>query len=98
MITDEAIPYDYSSIETVEILNRLGEKEKAMEIAKTVSRRSAEFLEYYLGNDDAFVDGRDLQINAVMLNGMLQTLAAEGETDLVAKYRKVLEHFQAGGR
>ena len=98
VITDEAVPYDYSSIETVEILTRLGEKEKAMEIAKTVARRSAEFLEYYLRNDDVFVDGRDLQINAVMLNGMTQALAKEGETELLPKYRKVLEHFQSGGR
>src|SRR5690606_28975649 len=46
-IPDAAVPYDFTASKTVELLYRMGENEKALEISKVVGERSMEMLAYY---------------------------------------------------
>ncbi|HLZ15827.1 MAG TPA: hypothetical protein VKQ08_02260, partial [Cyclobacteriaceae bacterium] len=81
---DAAVPYDYTTAETVNLLFKVGEKAKAIEIAKTVGERSMEIATYLAGEGNSLTN--DLRNNIVMLNILQRTLYENGETDLAKKY------------
>jgi hypothetical protein len=89
-MTDQAIPYDYTTAETVGLLFEVGEKEKAIEIATTMGQRSDEMANYLLRKRDF---GRELQINVVILGELQRTLYQYGEADLAKKLEEAYEKY-----
>jgi len=91
---NKAIPYDYTSTQTMAMLFRVGEKDKALEIAQIVGDRSDELLEYYIAND---IDLRyELQRNVIILNDLQRTLKRYGQDELGTKYETALDkHYGA---
>jgi hypothetical protein len=81
---DAAVPYDYTTTETVNLLFQVGEKAKALEIAKTVGERAIEIATYLSGEGNSLTN--DLRNNIVMLNILQRTLYENGETELAKKY------------
>lgn len=95
---DASVPYDYTNAQTVEMLFEVGEKEKAMEIATLMGRRSDELASYYIRKRDL---GRELQVNVVILGELQRVLHQYGESELAAKIEANYEKHAAilqGGR
>lgn len=95
---DKSVPYDYTNVETTQLLFEVGEKEKALEIANTMSQRSDELATYYIENRSY---GRELQVNVAILGELQRVLYRYGEADLAKKVEDSWEkHFsvlQTGG-
>jgi len=95
---DASIPYDYTNAQTVDMLFEVGEKEKALEIANVMSKRSDELSTYYINKRDF---GRELQVNVVILGELQRVLYKYGEADLAKKieesYEKHANVFQSRG-
>ncbi len=81
---DVALPYDYTTTETVNLLFKVGEKAKALEIAKTVGERAIEIATYLAGEGNSLTN--ELRNNIVMLNILQRTLYENGEAELAKKY------------
>ncbi|MGC3946001.1 MAG: DUF2723 domain-containing protein [Chryseolinea sp.] len=95
---DASVPYDYTNAQTVEMLLEVGEKEKALEIATTMGRRSDELASYYIRKRDL---GRELQVNVVILGELQRVLHQYGESELASKIEANYEKHAAilqGGR
>jgi hypothetical protein len=85
---DAAIPYDYTNAQTVDLLFEIGEKEKALEIANTMSARADELATYYIKKRTY---GRELQLNVVILGELQRVLYKYGEADLAKKIEDLYE-------
>jgi len=95
---DKGIRYDFTNARMVELLMKVGEKEKALEIVNVLSPRLDELCAYYLDKREY---GRELQINLIMLGELQRVLYAYGEKDLGKKiedaYDKHANAFQNRG-
>lgn len=81
---DKGIRYDYTSAETVNLLFKVGEKDKAKEIAVTIGDRAIEMANYLVGEGGGL--DSDLRNNVVLLNILQRSLYENGETELAKKY------------
>jgi hypothetical protein len=81
---DKGVPYDYTASETVNLLFKVGEKAKAIEIAKVVGDRSIEMATYLIATESGF--SSDLRNNIVTLNILQRALYENGENELGKKY------------
>ncbi len=95
-MSDRAVPYDYTASETVNLLFKVGEKTKAIEIAKTIGDRAIEMATYLAEEGSGLTS--DLRNNIVLLNILQRALYENGETDLGKKYEdaysKLLANLQ----
>jgi hypothetical protein len=85
---DASVPYDYTNAQTVDLLFEVGEKEKALEIAKTMSTRADDLATYYIKKRSY---GRELQLNVVILGELQRVLYKYGEADLAKKLEDLYE-------
>jgi len=93
-MTNAAVAYDYTSNQTMGMLFQVGEKEKALEIAKILGDRADSLLEYYIENDIQL--GYELQRNVIILNDLQRTLKRYGENELAERYETALDkHYGA---
>lgn len=89
-IPDSVVRYDHLTIGvgksqgTIELLFRLGEEEKALEVAKTVGNRAIEITRYYALNNNAYSD--DSRRNMYVLSELQNILYRYGEEELAKKY------------
>ncbi|GHM99847.1 membrane protein [Cytophagales bacterium WSM2-2] len=81
---DKAVPYDYTASETAGMLFKLGEKTKALEIAKTVGDRAIEMSNFLIAEGSGL--SNDLRNNIVILNILQRTLYENGANELAKKY------------
>lgn len=89
---DASIPYDYTNAQTVDMLFEVGEKEKAIEIATIMSKRSDELASYYIRKREF---GRELQVNVVILGELQRVLYRYGESELAKKIEENYEKHAA---
>src|SRR5882762_255873 len=92
---DKGVPYDHTAVTMVELLFKVGEKEKAAEIAGVVGNRSDEMAAYLIAQGDT---GMELRRNIYILGNLYQILYKNGENDLGKKledaYNKHIEAMQ----
>ena len=81
---DKAIRYDQTMVETIDLLFKVGEKDKAIESAKIIGDRAAEMATYLIGEGGSLTG--DLRTNIVVLNILQRTLYEHGENELAKKY------------
>ncbi|HEY5822715.1 MAG TPA: DUF2723 domain-containing protein, partial [Cyclobacteriaceae bacterium] len=81
---DNAIPYDQTSVNMVEMLFKVGEKEKAIEIATIAGDRANEMTGYLLSKSTGL--SLDLRRNLYVLGELQRVLYENGETELGKKY------------
>lgn len=100
---DKAIRYDQTIVETIDLLFRVGEKEKAIEVAKLVGDRAIEIANYLIGENSSL--SGDLRTNIVVLNILQRTLYEHGENELAKKYEdaytrmiSTLQIYEGGSR
>ncbi|HLZ15571.1 MAG TPA: hypothetical protein VKQ08_00935, partial [Cyclobacteriaceae bacterium] len=81
---DSTIPYDPSSPDTVSLLFRAGQKQKAVEVAKVVADRANETASFLIsdGNTSSF----QLRKNLFLLGAMQRSLYENGEEVLAGNY------------
>lgn len=99
LMPDISLPYDYTSSTTIEYLLVVGEKERAIEMAKVLGQRADEKVGYYIKNDNNI--SFELQQNLVILRDLAQTMARYGEIDLAKQFGDALDSYydqlQVGG-
>lgn len=95
---DYGVPFDFTTTQTVQLLLAVGEKERALETAQVLSKRSDELAGYYLSKREF---GRDLQIPIYILGELQRVLFENGEMEAAEKiealYKKHYAAFQNRG-
>ncbi len=86
VIPDKSIQYDYTSSQTVKLLYRLGEREKAKEIATLIGERANNALVYFEKYNVAA--GNETQKNLLILNDLVNTMKSENENELAQKFEE----------
>lgn len=96
---DNVVPYDHTAATTVDLLFQLGQKEKAIEMAKLLGDR-ADVMATYLIEEGSGLS-QELRRNIFILNSLQTTLYQNGEMELGKKYEdafnKHLSVLQGGG-
>jgi len=92
VMPDTAVPYDLAIPPYVPLLFEVGEKKRAMEIAKTMGDRAISNLAY-LQKEDAF-SSREAQLNLYILDQLFRSLKDLGEDKLADKYASVLNQYR----
>jgi hypothetical protein len=75
---------------TIELLFRVGEKEKAIEFAKLLGDRAIELTDYYLSKDMGYSD--DSRKNLYYLGELQNILYRYGEAELAKKYEDAYDN------
>jgi len=90
VIPDKANPYDYYTPLLADVLLKLGEKDKAMEILTTMGKRAEQNLKYTL--DKGKLDATDrVQLNFAVLN-QIARIMEDNKLPEYAYYEKVLQN------
>lgn len=91
---DKAVNYDQTAPETIELLFKLGEKEKAIEMATVAGNRADELLGYLIEKNFGFTN--ELRKNIYILSEVQRLLHENGEHDLAKKYEDAFDkHYNA---
>ncbi len=94
VMPDEVIPYDFFSVQMVDLLMEVGERDLAISISETVGTKAEEWLEYY--SSRSAVDQFEMQRRLLSLNEISRALRSHGENELAAKYAQVLSTYYSG--
>jgi MFS family permease len=94
---DEAVPYDPSAPDTVNLLFKVGQRKKALEMAQVIGKR-ADDLAYYLITRNGILT-MELRKCFFLLDAMQRTLFDNGERDLAqiyeTRYTELAYDFQS---
>jgi hypothetical protein len=90
---DKAVPYDLNNVTTVDLLYKVGEKEKALAIAKVLGDRSVEMAQYLMDKQDN--GSMDMRRSLFVLGNVYQILQENGEAELGKKYEESYEKIVA---
>jgi len=93
---DRVIPYDITAPTTVDLLFQVGQKEKALEMAKVSGDRADEMIAYLI--EQNYGMSLDVRRNAFILNSLQRTLYENGEMELGKKYEDALNKHLASLR
>jgi tetratricopeptide (TPR) repeat protein len=94
VMPDKAIPYDYATALTVQLLLEAGDVERAVEIGDIMAQRADEFLTY-LEQENKDI-GNQRQINLVILNQLSRAMANAGREAEAQRYQQLLgKHYQS---
>ena len=92
VMPDISIPYDYTTSQTVKLLFRVGEHEKAKEIAEVIGERANDALTYF-GEYNISI-GNETQKNIIILNDLVNTMKSENENELAQKFEEYfMNHY-----
>ncbi len=93
VMPDAAVPFDFSTAKTAELLFTLDEDELALEISKTIGERADEMLYYY--EKKGSFDRNDFARNLTTLRDISLALDANGEKELAQKYNQAFQsHYR----
>ncbi|MDH5597739.1 MAG: DUF2723 domain-containing protein [Cyclobacteriaceae bacterium] len=99
-VPDTSIPYDVSAIGQTDLLLKLGERDRALEIAETYGNRINEIIQYDIKNG-AMPSGSTMQRNMMILAALQRALVENGENELAQKlddaYEKNLQLMENYG-
>ena len=90
---DSAVRYDYTTAETINLLFMVGEKWKAVDIAKTIGDRAIEMATYLTKERKGLTN--DLRNNLALLNILQRALYENGEMELAKKYEEAYSELLA---
>ena len=86
---DAAIPFDHTTANTVELLFKVGERDKALEIAQLLGQRADEMLGYIIRKNYGIT--LELRKNVFVLNELQRIMYENGEEELGKKYEDMYE-------
>ena len=93
VMPDKSIPYDQLTANYIRPLFQLGEDQKAMEIAETMSKRSDENLTFAKQNGS---NGRDTNIDLYILQTIVNACRESGKEEAAKKYDVIFQKHIAG--
>jgi hypothetical protein len=83
-MADAAVPYDLTIVNTVDLLYKIGEKEKALEIAKVMGPRAEEMADYEVRKYGSI--SMEIRRDLYILFQLQSILLENGENELAKKY------------
>lgn len=92
-IPDKAIPYDLATASSVGFLFEVGEREKAIEIARIMYPRADEMAAYLIARNQ--YGSRELSENFYSLQELYRALYTYGETELATEVEGALRKYMA---
>jgi MFS family permease len=90
---DKVIRYDYSNVETVDLLFQVGEKDKATEMAKIMGDRAEEMASFQIEENQGL--SLELRRNIAILSSLQRTLYENGQDDLAKKFEDAYNRLVA---
>ena len=90
---DDGVNYDIFSIQQVSLLLAVGERDWALDIAKTYSTRAVEWLDYITNNNQLALNGYSYQQRVLALNEMARAFRAANEKELAAEYEGMFNQY-----
>lgn len=91
-IPDISIPYDYTSSQMVKLLYRVGEQDRAKEIAELIGERANDALNYF--GERGISMGNETQKNLLILNDLVNTMKSQQENELAQKFEEYfMSHY-----
>lgn len=91
---DKAVNYDQTAPETIEMLFRLGEKEKAIEMATVSGTRADEMLGYLIEKNTGITN--EMRKSIYILSEVQRIFHENGEHDLAKKFEDAFDkHYNA---
>lgn len=95
-MADKAVAYDLTTVSVIELLFKIGEKQKAVEITNVMGPRAEEMADYQIRKYANI--SLEVRRNLYVLGELQRILYENGETELAKKYedayRKILEALQ----
>ncbi|TAE18712.1 MAG: DUF2723 domain-containing protein [Bacteroidetes bacterium] len=88
-IPDKAIPYDYYTAGFADVLFKVGEKDKALELSKTMADRAVKYIEY-VAEKGAGIDA-NISTSFAILGQISEALKTNGQETLGKKYEEKLQ-------
>lgn len=88
-----SIPYDYFSIQGVDLLLQVGEQELADDIATETSKDAVEWLEYYLEN--GLRDPIEFQKKLLYLNELTRAYRSNNQRERANEYEELFSKYYA---
>ncbi|RDC66133.1 glycosyltransferase family 117 protein [Adhaeribacter pallidiroseus] len=96
VMPDKSIPYDYYTPQFIEPLNKVGEKQKAMEIMDKMEQRTTKALAYYAEQGSLF--DREQQTSFITLQQLIFSARALGLNDRAAKMEQTFMRYYGGNQ
>lgn len=87
---DRGVRYDFTNGQMIDLLFEVGEKKKAVEMARIMGQRSDELAGYYIGKGEF---DRSLQENLMILGTLQRILFEYGENELAKKYESSYKKY-----
>lgn len=95
-IPDKAVPYDITTVSTVELLYKVGEDKKGEEIARIIGTRAEEMVNYEMTKFRGI--SMEIRRNLYILGELQRILYEHGNVELAKKYedayQNILENLQ----
>ena len=93
VLPDKSIPYDQVSVSFIALLNEVGERQKAIDIAQKVMTRNDQNLAYY--TEQPRVYNKEISRSLYEMNLIVSQLEEAKINDLAAKYKPIFEKYYA---
>jgi hypothetical protein len=91
VLPDHGAPFDFATLQSVELLFKVDERDKAVEVAEILARRADEMLTYMVAIDQEI--GNELRMNYVTLLNLQRIMNRYDETELAMKYDEMLQRL-----
>ena len=91
VMPDESVPFDFFSVQQVDMLLKVGEPDLANHIAERTSSYATQWLDYYFENDGS--DTNELQKQLLSLNEIARAYRANGDREQAAAYEEVFNKY-----
>jgi hypothetical protein len=91
VMPDEGVNFDFASLQSVEILFQVGERDKAKEVSEKLATDAYQMLKYMVMIDKEI--GNQLQLNYAILLNLQRVMNRYEETELAEKYESMLQEI-----
>lgn len=93
VMPNESVPFDFFSVQQVDLLLKVGEEELANHVAEVTSSYATQWLDYYYENNTT--DTNELQRQLLSLNEVARAYRANGDRELAASYEELFNTYYA---
>lgn len=91
VMPDESVPYDFFSVQQIDMLLKVGEPELADHVAERTSMYASQWLDYYFSTDSS--ETNELQKQLLSLNEIARAYRANGEREKAAAYEELFNKY-----
>ncbi|MEQ9467758.1 MAG: DUF2723 domain-containing protein [Ekhidna sp.] len=91
VMPDESTPFDFFSVQQVDMLLKVGEPELANHVAEVTSKYAAQWLDFYFATDSP--ETNELQKQLLSLNELARAYRANGDREKAASYEELFNTY-----